>query len=92
MHQKADQVHIGDYFCLSLTMQGYLQTADAKHYLPKCDATGTVSVYLIHINNEQERRKKTALSYFNTDNKRLCFHAIDITSDCLYKNLIAANS
>ena len=30
--QKTDQVHIGDDFCLSLTIQGNLQTADAEHY------------------------------------------------------------
>ena len=53
-------------FCSSLTMQGHLETAGAKHYTPqmsKCATTGeTVSVYLVYIYNEQKRRKNTALS------------------------------
>ena len=46
-----DPVDIGDHFCLSLTMQGHLQTAGTERSTPQCDATtkGTVSVYLIHI-------------------------------------------
>ena len=64
MRQKTDQVHIGDHFCSSLTMQGHLQTTVSNITLPKCDATtgGTVFVYLVHVYNKQKRRKNTALS------------------------------
>ena len=51
MQQKTDQMHIGDHFCLSLTMQGHLQTAGAT-------TGGTVSVYLVNVYNEQKRKKK----------------------------------
>ena len=53
MQQKTDQMHIGDHFCLSLTMQGHLQTAGAT-------TGGTVSVYLVNVYNEQKRKKNTA--------------------------------
>ena len=58
MRQKTDQVHIGDHFCLSWTMQGHLQIAGAEYDT----TTGEiVSVYLVHIYNKQERRKNIVL-------------------------------
>ena len=54
MDPKTNQVHIGDHFCLSLTRQGHLQTADAE--LLKYDSTTgeTDCVYLVHVNNLNE--------------------------------------
>ena len=50
MRQTTDQKHIGDHFCLRITMQGYLQTAGAEDS-HQCDATTreTVSFYLVHV-------------------------------------------
>ena len=83
MHQKTNQVHIGDYFCSSLTMQDHLLTAGAEYYTPKCDTItgGTVSVYFVRVCNEPKRRKNTAMSLSNTDTKRFAFHAIDTNTD-----------
>ena len=63
MYQKTDELHIGDHFCSSLTMQGHLKQQAPNITLPKCGATtgGTVFVYLVHVYNEQ-KRKNTALS------------------------------
>ena len=63
MCQKTDQVHIEDHFYSSLKLQGHLQTAGAEQYTPQIWAIGgTVFIYLVHVYNEQEKRKSTALS------------------------------
>ena len=66
MRQKTNQVHTGDHSNLSLTMQGHLRKAGVKHCttLPKYDTSTveTVSVYLVHVYNEQQRRKNAVLS------------------------------
>ena len=72
-------------------MQGYLQTAGAEHYPSKYDATTgeTVFVYLVHVYNEQKKRKHTALTL-----KGFVLMPLTRTqtSDYLYNDLIAANS
>ena len=58
MHQKTDQVHIGDHFCSSLTMQDHLQTAGAEYYTPKCNTITGGTVNLIHVCNEPKEEKE----------------------------------
>ena len=96
MHQKTNQVHIGDHFCSSLTMQDHLQRVDAEYYTPKCDTItgGTVSVYLsVYVMNRRGERTQPCRCPTLTL-KGLLFMPLTRTqtSDCLYNNLIAANS
>ena len=95
MHQKTNQVHIGDHFCLSLAMQGHLKQQVPNIILPKCDVTtgGTVSVYLVHVYTEQKKKNTPCHSPTLTLKGFVFMPLTQIqTFDLLYNNLIATNS
>ena len=93
MHKKTDQVHIGDHFCLSLTMQGHLQTAATEHYTPQMCTGGIVFVLSMYIMNRKGERAHPFHSPTLTL-KGFVFMPLTqtLTFHCLYNDLIAANS
>ena len=95
MHQKTDQVHIGDHFCSSLTMQDYLQTVDAENYtnvtlLLKELSPSILSIYMMNKRGERTHpcRSPTltlkGFVFMLLTRKKISYY--------LYNNLIAVNS
>ena len=97
MHQKTNEVHIGNHFCLSLTMQDHLLTAGAKHLrssnvMPLLEELSLI-ILSMYIMNRREERTHPCCSLTLTL-KGFVFIPLTQkqTSDCLYNDLTAVNS